>query len=85
MAQLGAAPQDVATRGQDDEEQTEENVAQVGVDVVEVGQIAQRVGAQEVVVAQVLVARIVHHLTPSTPTDIPNDDIRSRVSLAFLL
>ena len=47
---------------QADEEEAQQDVADVGVDVVKVGQHAQRVGAEEVVVADVLVACDVQHL-----------------------
>lgn len=40
----------------------EQHVADVGEHVVEVRERAERVGAQEVVVAQVLVAGLEHHL-----------------------
>lgn len=44
------------------EDDSEQHVADIGVNVIEVAEEAQRISAQEVVVAQVLVARVVEHL-----------------------
>lgn len=48
--------QDISASRVDDEQQSEQHVANVRVDVVEIGQIAQRMGAQEIEITQVLIA-----------------------------
>lgn len=62
MASLSSPADDIPPGRVDDEEQSEQDVADVGVDVIEIRQLAQRVSAKEVEVAQVLVACIVEHL-----------------------
>ena len=59
MPLLRLAPEHIAAGRQNDEEQSEHDVAQVRVEVVKVRQLSERLGAQEVVVAQILIASIV--------------------------
>lgn len=57
---------DVPPEDDEEEEESQHHVAQVAEDVVERTERSQRVGAQEVVVADVLVSRHIHDLLTRT-------------------
>ena len=50
--------------GKNDEQQAQHPITQIRVDVVEIRQISQRMGTQEIKVTQILISRIVQHLRP---------------------
>jgi len=62
MSLSGFPMENISACCENNEQQSEQDVAKIRVDMVEVGQLPQRMGTQEIEIAKILITRVIQDL-----------------------